>query len=270
MRKLRRRTWQIVEPAGHGDVYSHVFDVVIIGLILLNVAAAVLETVAAINERFARELVVFEAISVVIFGGEYLLRLWSSAELAGRDASWSQQQQARLRWVVSPMGLVDAVAILPSMFALMGFARFDARMLRVLRLFRLLRLFKLGRYMQTVRTMGQVLGERKDELLMSLVFIGVLLLLSSSAMYYVEHEKQPDVFTSIPTTMWWAIATLTTVGYGDMAPVSPLGRLLGSVIAVLGIGLFALPAGILSAGFSDALQRRRDLMKDAVQQQKRA
>jgi len=152
------------------------------------------------------------------------------------------------------MALVDLLAILP--FYLPMLLPIDLRFLRALRLMRLFRLLKMGRYVKSLRLMRHVLARRKEELLITLFSVLLLLVLSSSLMYFIEREAQPDKFASIPAAMWWGIATLTTIGYGDMYPVTALGKILGGFIALLGIGLFALPAGILASGFAAEIQQR--------------
>ncbi len=249
---LRRRVWEIVEFAREGDRVSRVFDVVIIALIIVNVLATILETVEPLGTRYGAAFFWFEWVSVAIFSVELALRFWSSAECA-ESGGWA----GRWRWLRSPGAIIDIVAVAPAWLALLGGPALDGRTLRALRLMRLFRLFKLMRYHRTLRLMSEAVKERREELVLSLVLTMLLLLVASSLMYQVEHDAQPELFSSIPATMWWGIATLTTVGYGDLAPVTALGRLLGGIVAILGIGLFALPAGILSSAFSDVLQRRR-------------
>jgi voltage-gated potassium channel len=157
--------------------------------------------------------------------------------------------------MTTPLALVDLVAILP--FYLPMLIRIDFRVLRVLRFVRLFRLLKMSRYLRSLRMFGTVVHEKKEELVIAIGMVLVILLFASSGMYALEHAAQPDAFASIPAAMWWGIATLTTVGYGDIYPITPLGKVLGSVIALLGVGLFALPAGILASGFNDVMQRRK-------------
>lgn len=154
--------------------------------------------------------------------------------------------------------LVDLVAILPfyAGLAFPGAAFADLRFIRALRLFRIFRLLKLGRYSSSIRTLGAVLRAKKDQLMVSLFAMIVLLVLASSLLFYAENEAQPEMFSSIPSAMWWVATTVTTLGC-DMAPVTPEGKLLRLLVALLGIGLFALPAGILGSGFVEAAQQTR-------------
>lgn len=150
------------------------------------------------------------------------------------------------------MAIIDLLAILPFYLPFVGV---DLRLLRMLRLLRIFRLFKIARYLKALNLMKRVFSKKKEELIIALIFTIFLLLIASTLMYYVENEVQPENFSSIPETMWWGIATLTTVGYGDIYPISGLGQILGGVIAIIGIGLFALPTGILAAGFSEELSQ---------------
>jgi len=152
------------------------------------------------------------------------------------------------------MALIDLFAILP--FYLPMLIPVDLRFLRALRLFRLLRLLKMGRYSNAMRVVGSILKRKRPELVVIFVIILVLLIISSSLMYYVENVAQPEKFGSIPETFWWSICTLTTVGYGDVTPVTPFGKVCAGFIALLGIGMFALPAGILASGFEEEMLRK--------------
>jgi len=252
-RSRRHHAWQVIE-LGHGiSPAARAFDVVISTLIVLNVAAAVLGTVDSFARRAGTFFVVFEAISLSVFTLEYAVRIWASAEREPGKGPW----RSRLRWLFSWGAGIDLLAILPSWLTILGGPGMDARSARALRLMRLFRLLKIGRYGRTMTDLTKAIRDRREELVISMSLTLVMLLVVSTFMYHVEHDAQPDVFSSIPATMWWGVATLTTVGYGDMAPITPLGRFFGGIAALLGIGLFALPAGIVSSAFSDALTRRR-------------
>jgi voltage-gated potassium channel len=218
-------------------------------LILANVAAVILESVPEYRAAYAGAFASFERVSVAVFGVEYVLRVWSCVERAGPGG----HLRARVRYVLSPMALVDLAAILPSLLGAVGL---DLRFARVVRLLRLARGLKAVRYSKALQTFTTVLRHRKGELAATMALGLVLLVVASSGIYYAEHEAQPVAFRSIPASMWWAAVTLTTVGYGDVYPVTTAGRLLGGVVAMLGIGLFALPAGILASGFAEHVQRR--------------
>lgn len=217
-------------------------------LIVANVLAVLVETVKPIAENHATALAAFETISLAVFSAEYLLRLWC----AGEHAHFAGPR-GRLRWMVTPGALVDLLAIAPALLL----SGSDTRIVRVLRLARLLRIAKLGRYSVALRTLRHVVQQKAPDLVSMAFVLLILLVLSSALMFHLENEAQPDAFSSIPTTMWWGVVTLTTIGYGDMAPITFEGRLLGAVVAVLGIGMFALPAGLLGSAFVDELARQR-------------
>lgn len=247
----RRRTYEIIEVARYGDTASKVFDWSLLVLILANAAAIVLGTVPSVAAKYGSFLVAFENFSIVVFTIEYLLRLWVAVERFPD----SGPVLSRLKWATTPLALVDLLAILPAYLPLLF--PVDLRLLRLLRLFRLMRLLKLGRYSQALQLFATVLREKREELVIALLSVLILLTLTSGAMFYFENPVQPEAFPSIPAAMWWGTAALTTVGYGDVYPVTVAGRILGAVTAILGIGFFALPAGILASGFSDAMQRSR-------------
>ncbi len=249
--RFRRRLFRILELAESGDAASKVFDIFILTLIVLNVAAVMLESMEDLRLRYALLFHQFEVFSVAVFTVEYLLRVWSCTS----DPRWRKGVVGRLRFMRTPLAVIDLLAVLP--FYLPMFIPVDLRFLRVLRLFRLFRLLKLARYTESLRLMGVVVAKRKEELFITLFVIGMLLVLASSAMYLAENEAQPEEFGSIPASMWWAVVTLTTVGYGDTYPVTVAGRVTGAVVALLGIGMIALPTGILGSGFIEELQRRR-------------
>jgi len=247
----QRRIQEILDPAEDGDWISRALDLFIISLIASNVLAVMLETVEGIRQSAGSFFTWFEVLSVVIFTIEYALRVWSCTVLP----SFSAPIAGRLRYAVRPMLVIDLLAILP---AYLIFLPIDLRALRALRLFRIFRLLKLQRYSIAMQTLSRVLLAKKEELLFSLSALIFLLMISSTLMYYAEHEAQPDAFSSIPATMWWGVSALTTVGYGDVYPVTGMGKVLASVIAILGIGMFALPAGILGGGFAEHFARKTD------------
>ena len=251
MQSFKHRVFETLEKGTGDDRLSRQFDIFIMTLIILNVILVIIETVEPLYLKYQYGLDLFEAISVIIFTIEYLGRLWTCTYIEKyRHPFWG-----RIRYIFSVVGLIDLFAILP--FYLPLFFAMDGRFLRILRLFRLIRLFKMGRYSTAFALITKVFKKRKEELVISLTFLLVMLILASGLMYFVEHEAQPEAFSSIPETMWWGVATLTTVGYGDVYPITALGRFLGAIIAILGVGLFALPAGIIAAGFESELSKRR-------------
>ncbi len=249
---MKQRVYEIVEVAGPGDRLSRAFDIFLISLITLNVLALILSTVEDIHRLAPGLFRWFEVVSLVFYAAEYLLRVWSCTA----DTRYASPVSGRLKFIVSPIALIDLLVILP-LFIVPLFHIYDAD-LRFLRAFRLVaRASRLTRYSIGLWNLGAAVGARKNELLTVVGVLAVLLVLASSMMFYAEKDAQPDKFSSIPATMWWSIITLTTVGYGDVAPVTSFGRLIAGGIAILGIGLFALPAGILGSSFLEQIERRR-------------
>lgn len=248
--RLRQRVWEILDVAKPGDLYSRVFNVFILILIFLNVLAVIIGTVKPIQERYELAFHWFEVFSITVFSIEYIVRVWSCVS----RKEYSNPVVGRLRFMAKPMSIIDLFAVLPFY---MAFVPFDLRFIRALRLFRLFRIAKLGRYSSSVRLFGRVFRNKKEELIITIMVMLLLVVLASSSMYYAENEAQPDKFPDIPATMWWSVVTLTTVGYGDIYPITPLGKFLGMIIAILGIGMFALPTGILGASFVEEIQKQK-------------
>jgi voltage-gated potassium channel len=247
-RALRSRVYGLLHPIHSGSHTARIIELALMLLIFVNIVAIILESVPRLNASYWQAFLYIEIISVLIFTVEYLLRIWSSTE----NPKYADPVSGRLRYMLSTPLLIDLFAILPFYLA---FLPIDLRFIRIIRLFRLFRLLKIARYLKALNLIRDVLHEKKEQIYVSVMFIAFLLIIVSTIMFYVENKAQPDVFTSIPASMWWGIETLTTVGYGDMLPVTPLGRLLGGMISVLGIGLFALPAGILSSGLTEHMQK---------------
>lgn len=221
-------------------------------LIVLNVVAVVLETVDEYNAAYGHIFHAFEIFSVAVFSVEYLLRIW----IAPLDGRYAKPFWGRVKYAFTPMALIDLLAILPVFVPL--FIATDLRVVRALRILRIFRLLKMHRYVQSLNTLDEVFRSKKEELVVTTTMIAILLVFSGSLMYLVENEAQPDKFPDIPSSLWWGIATLTTVGYGDVFPITPFGRLLGGLIAFLGIGMFALPTGILANGFAEQIKKKHD------------
>jgi len=248
--QVRRRTHEILEVAQPGDIASRAFDFFILSLIALNVAALMVESVEGIHSRFPEGFRAFEVFSVVVFTLEYVLRVWSCT-LAER---FSHPVWGRVRFVLTPMALVDLSAVAPFYLPFLGV---DLRFMRAVRLVRLFRVLKVARYSTAIRLIGRVVRAKREELAVTLFVLSLLLVLASSLIYFCEHDVQPAAFPSIPAAMWWSVSTLTTVGYGDIYPVTAPGKIVASLVAILGIGMFALPTGILGAGFLEEVQTRK-------------
>lgn len=251
---LRNRIHRLLDGDQLDDPAGTLVRRFLTGLILLNVLAVVLETVPTIFDAVPWLFQGLEVVSVGIFSVEFLLRLW----IAPERPQFESPVVGRVRWLLTPAALVDLLAVLPSWMPWLGF---DLRSVRLLRLVRILRVAKLGRYSVAVQTLQNVLRNKASDLLSLLFMLLVMLVVSSTVMYHFEHEAQPNSFSSIPATMWWGIVTLTTIGYGDMSPVTGAGRAFGGLVAILGIAMFALPAGLLGAAFVEELGRAREALR---------
>ena len=194
----------------------------------------------------------FEIFSIIVFTIEYLLRFWSVAEANSFESDWKN----RLNWVKSGGAIIDLLAILPAY--LNFFVQFDLRFLRIVRL---LRLLKLTRYFVSLQILLRVIEREKGSFQAVIFILMIMIIMAAAGVYLIESQAQPEVFSSIPASMWWAVVTLTTVGYGDVTPITPLGRFLGAIITILGVGLAALPAGILANGLANELEQRKEKLE---------
>lgn len=242
MKKLKLKIYNLIRDDDENDLYSSIFDGTIITLIIINIVLVVVDTFN-LPQWYSTLSNVIETISVVVFTIEYLLRLLTA------DLKYSDKGpvRARLKYILSFMAIIDLLAILP--FYIPFIFPIDLRVLRALRIFRLFRLFKFGRYTAALQVIGSVLKKKHSQLVSSMIVIFVLMIIASVLMYNVEHEAQPEVFENALSGLWWAVATFTTVGYGDIFPITVAGKVLATVMALLGIGLVAVPTGIISAGF---------------------
>jgi voltage-gated potassium channel len=243
---LRRRIYLTLEPSEKGGLPERIFEIFLVAIILLNILGIVLESVQDLHRQYHNWFVRFEIFSIIFFTVEYFARIYSVVE----NPRYRDPVKGRFRYMVSTIAIIDLLAILPFYIT---FLPIDLRFLRIFRLMALFRMFKIARYLHALKIFRKVLADRKEQLVLSFIFILFVLVIISFVMYYAEREAQPDKFSSIPATMWWGIATLTTVGYGDMVPITSLGRFLGGLFAIAGVGLLALPAGILSSGFFELL-----------------
>jgi len=257
-RSMRRTVYHMLGGDGHSDPWVKAIDYFLIVMIVLNVAAVVLESFEHLSIAHGPVFHAFDVFSVAVFTIEYVLRLWTAVEL--EDPRFHHPVWGRLRWAVSVMAIIDLLAVLP--FYLGFFVEMDLRAIRVLRV---LRVFKLGRYSMAMSVMSTVARQEGRSISAVLFVMMVVLIFTASLMYLFEHRAQPHVFSDIPTAMWWAVVTLTTLGYGDMVPITPLGRALGGCTAILGVGMIALPAGVLASGFSEAMRIRREEYREAVE-----
>jgi voltage-gated potassium channel len=238
---LQRQVYEALEGAEHDKGEGRIWNLFMFSLIALNAVAVVVGTVSGIGKRFDIELESFEAFSVAIFACEYVLRLWA----IGASPKYGGKVAGRLRFAVTPFALIDLAAILPILLSLSA----DLRILRIVRFARLARLMKIARYSRATALVGRVVARTKAALIVAAVALFGLIVIAASLMYYAVRDAQPQAFSSIPKAMWWAVVTITTVGYGDVYPITALGRLIGGLVAIAGIASFAFPTAILGAGF---------------------
>lgn len=251
------RIYTIIERGEKHDTKSVYFDYFIIVLVILSVISTIWESYPEANLKYGNYFHYFELFSIAVFTVEYLLRLWTAPLKYPHLSAW----KAYLKYIFSFIALIDLLAILP--FYLPFFGVEDLRLLRMMRLLRLLRVFKLNRYSRALNLVADVLKEKGEELITTVFFALILLLVSSTLMYYAEHEANPNGFPNIIATLWWAVVTLTTVGYGDVVPVTMVGKFLNGITALIGIGIVALPTSILSAGFLEKVEERKKAEKKA-------
>ena len=258
MAELRRTLYRQLHPAGWPGRGLSPANRWISVLIVLAVLVGILDTEVAVREAAPGLFSWLEWALISVFTVEYVARVYC----AGEDPVYAGLR-GRLRYMMGFWSLVDLLAVLPFLITL---GAYNAFLLRLFRFFRLLRLARLGRYTDAWDVLGEALYSRRLELVISGGLAGVVLVFSSALLYLVEGADQPEAFGSIPRALWWSITTLTTVGYGDVAPISVLGRVFAGLTAVAGIGLIAMPTGILAAAFSDVIQeRRRTAGKDSRQ-----
>lgn len=230
---------------------AHAINILLAILILVNVAAVILESVEQLRDHYSTAFLRIEHVATVVFAIEYILRVWTSVDL--QNGRFQQPLTGRLRYMVGFFPLIDLIAVLP---AFLGF--FGAADLRVLRLLRLLRMLKLTRHSNVFGLLWDVLREESRSIMALIFVICLTLTVSGALMYMIESDDQPKAFSSIPAGMWWAIETITTVGYGDMVPVTLAGRILGGIISVVGIGTLALFSGLITVSYLNQLRIRRE------------
>ncbi len=254
---MRRHVFELLDRRPATSGCGRGCRLFMVGLIFTSAMALVLTTEPGVMHRYRRPLFAIEAAASLIFMAEYLLRLWSCPERGGTMSPW----RCRIRYLRSFMGLVDLLSFLPFLLILAGIAESPGLML-----VQLTRLFKLTRYSPAFDLLADVLRDEMESLLVSVMLMFVIFIFASVGIYIFEHEMQPRAFGSIPQAMWWAIVTLTTVGYGDVTPVTVQGKIFATLITVVGVGLVSLPAGIIASGFTEQLRMRRERFQSEVEQ----
>jgi voltage-gated potassium channel len=249
---LKNTIYKFVEKGSHGKKTYLIFDYAIMSIIVLSLVSIILESIKEISSEFKVILFWFDIFSVSIFSVEYLLRIYVS----DLTHPASNKFKSLIKFMFSIGGLIDLFAIIP--FYLPLIVKIDLRFLRTLRLFRFLRILKINRYTKSLNLIWEVLKDKKSELAVTSFITLLLLILASFVMYNIEGDKQPNAFPNILASFWWAVATLTTVGYGDIYPITGLGKFTSGVIALMGIGVIALPTGIIGSGFIERLKSDKD------------
>ena len=256
---IKKRTSELLSKGNITDKPSQYVDMALFILILLNVIAVCLESVQNIGNKYEKSFYYFEMFSVFIFGIEYLLRVWSAP--AREDLGENSSFIKRLKYIFSFTGLVDFIAIIPSIITIFG--GLDLRWLRVLRL---LRLLKISNYSSAIEDFFSAIMADWRSFTAALYLVLVALFLSSALMYIAENESQPDKFSSIPETMWWSLITLTTVGYGDVSPITPFGKIIGAFTAIMGVCTVALLTGIVASAFANQRAQRTAILEAEINQ----
>ena len=258
--KIQKRTSQLLSKGNVADKPSQYVDMILFILIVLNIAAVCLESVKHIGNEYKVAFNAFEFFSVVIFSIEYVLRVWSAP--ARNDLGNSTNIIKRMKYIFSFTGLIDFLAIIPSILPYF-FGGLDLRWLRVLRL---LRLLKISNYSSALEDFFSAIKADWRSFSAALYLMVIALFLSSALMYIAEHDSQPEKFSSIPETMWWGLITLTTVGYGDVSPVTPLGKIIGAFTAIMGVCTVALLTGIVASAFANQRAQKAAILEAEISQ----
>jgi len=255
---MTRKRLYLILDAGHAeDPLARAADIFLVALISLNVLAVIFESMPAVYAAYGPYFNAFEIFSVIIFSIEYVTRVWVAVE--SDNPRYKGSIKGRLRFMLSPLALIDLIVLLPFFIgALLGI---DLRMLRALRL---LRVFRLTRYTNSMNLLLQVLRDESSIISAAMFVLLMMITVAASVTYLAEHEAQPEAFGSIPHALWWAVVTMTTIGYGDVVPQTLVGRICASVIGIISVGMVALPAGILASGFNEALHKRRGAYEKLV------
>lgn len=259
MRLTRSRIAEILNKGSHGDKASRQFDLALSLLIFANVIAVCLESVSALQRQFGQYFLAFELFSVTVFALEYLARIWTAPH--HHKHKHPSPLKSRLSYMFSLTGVIDLLAIVPSLlqFLIPGL---DLRWIRAIRLIRLL---KMSHYSSAIEDLISAIYDERRAFGAALYLLMIALFLASAAMYVAENSAQPDKFSSIPETMWWALITLTTVGYGDVSPVTPLGKIIGAITALSGVCTVALLTGIVGSAFAAQIAKRKAIFEAEIQ-----
>ncbi|MBV8737257.1 MAG: ion transporter [Alphaproteobacteria bacterium] len=251
-RRLRQAVWRQVDPRAYERDGLSPTNRAVVWIVTISSILAILETEPTIESVAPRTFACLEWLLALLFLGEYVVRLWAEGENPRFRGI-----RGRIHYILTPAAIIDLIAFLPSLVLPIVPGGSNFMLLRIFRLMRILRLAKLGRFSLAMCNLSQAVTDRREELCLSLMLATFVLVFSAAGMYLLEGENDPQTFESIPRAMWWSVCTLTTVGYGDTYPHTVFGKVLGGLTSIAGIGLIAMPTGILAAAFSDAFQRTR-------------
>jgi voltage-gated potassium channel len=247
----KERIYEILSDPPEGDTFGNTVSISILALIALNVFVGIFETVPSLYSEHQNFFYYFELVSVIIFTVEYVLRIWSCTS----QKEFQNPITGRLKLMRTPMALIDVLAIAPFYIQIFLPTGFDLRFIRALRLFRLFRMFRVGKLADSFKMLSNVIASNREPLFVSFGIVTVMAILAANIMYLVENGHN-EAFESVPDALWWAIITITTIGYGDVYPITAAGKLIGALIGFLGICVFALPVGIIGAGFVNEIEKR--------------
>jgi voltage-gated potassium channel len=248
--KIKKMVYGLLDEQRGNQRGDNVVHYLISGLIILNVLTLFLESYKELEATYGSIFKSIEIVSIIVFSIEYAARIWT-ADLAFKNKG---VLSSRWSYIFSFMGLIDLLSILP--FYLPFLFKMDLRVIRTLRLLRLLRILKLNRHSEALRLITTVFRKSKNDIVATIFLVSILLVIAATLMYDIENKAQPDAFKNIGEALWWSVATLTTVGYGDIYPITGLGKFLSGIIALLGIGIVALPTGIISSAYIEEVQNR--------------
>jgi len=249
---LKSRVYEIVESRIHDHPFGRLIAGILVLLILINVLAAVLETDTTVFQAYGALFNVLAAASVIVFTIEYLVRVWCCTE----NPLYCDPVRGRLRYMATPVALIDLFCVFP--FFVAAFLPLTPAAIQFIRFLRIFWILKMNHYSRSLKSFGRVFAAKRGEIFMGFFIMMVLLILGSAMIYFAEHDAQPQKFSSVIASLWWGIETMATIGYGDMVPVTPLGKFIAGIVALVGVGLFALPAGIFASGFVEEIHRKKE------------
>jgi len=256
MENVKKYIYNVIRDDDKNDLKSSIFDIIIISLVIINVLIIFFDTFDNIHKYIEPYYVIIDTISIIVFTIEFIFRIWTASLMFPNLSPF----RSRIKYITSAKAIIDFIALFS--FYLPLFTTHNIKIIRIIRLFRILSLLKINRYSHALEDLGNVIKRKSIQLLSSIFIVGVLIIFSSLLMYHIENDAQPGSFDNAYSSLWWTIATLTTVGYGDIYPVTTLGKLLGILISLLGIALIAIPTGIISAGFMEQSREEKSKLRE--------